>query len=204
VLWRGEGAGGGGAEEGRGGLQGGCCGEERWAAVWVMWRGEMGCSVDFLPYQELDPKSHVFQHKGSLSINRNKLIFCTVECWCSWNSAFYSFIFLNLSRLVPVNWGATMLLLLRISLLAECRCIVHWLRLITSVHYAVRLLQSFDVFYSWKKCSFFCVKHTFMFYICFCLYLILLLLVFPEFLVPDGHFTWEMHSNARDSFFSPS
>jgi hypothetical protein len=23
----------------------GCCGEERWAAVWVLWRGELGCSV---------------------------------------------------------------------------------------------------------------------------------------------------------------
>jgi hypothetical protein len=22
-----------------------CCGEERWAPVWVLWRGEMGCNV---------------------------------------------------------------------------------------------------------------------------------------------------------------
>ena len=30
--------------ERRDGLQCGCCGEERWALVWVLWIGEMGCS----------------------------------------------------------------------------------------------------------------------------------------------------------------
>jgi hypothetical protein len=69
----------------RDGLQCGCCGEERWAAVWVLWRGEMGCSVGvvgryLLPCQELDPKLPVFQHIGCLISDRNKLIFCTVEC----------------------------------------------------------------------------------------------------------------------------
>ena len=31
--------------ERRDGLQCGCCGEEIWALVWLLWRGEMGCSV---------------------------------------------------------------------------------------------------------------------------------------------------------------
>jgi hypothetical protein len=80
----------------------------------------------------LDPKLPVFQHIGCLISDRNKLIFCTVECWCSWNSVFLIFFFFNLLWLVAVNWGVTMLLLLCISLLVESRCVIHWVRLITS------------------------------------------------------------------------
>jgi hypothetical protein len=75
---------------------------------WVLWRGEMGCSVGaverreglqcgccgeeswaavsvgaveryLLPCQELDPKSPVLQHIGCLITDRNKFIFCAVE-----------------------------------------------------------------------------------------------------------------------------